>query len=156
MKVQKVLLVCSGNTCRSPMAAALLREIWRRADPGWELQVDSAGTGAFPGLPAAGNAVAAMQARGIDLSGHRSQTVVGLEGYDLVLGMTRAHRDALRTRFPAHADRIFTLAEYAGTGGDLSDPFGGSLEVYEETARALEHLLKAVVERIRREGSGTQ
>ncbi|BAD39061.1 low molecular weight protein arginine phosphatase [Symbiobacterium thermophilum] len=156
MRVERVLLVCSGNTCRSPMAAALLRALWRRADPGWDLQVDSAGIGAFPGLPAAPNAVAAMKARGIDLSGHRSQAVTDLEGYDLVLGMTRAHRDALRTRFPALAGRIFTLAEYAGVGGDLSDPFGGPLQAYEETAKALEEQLQAVVERIRREGSAAQ
>ena len=154
MRIQRVLLVCSGNTCRSPMAAALLRELWRRAGAGWDLEVDSAGLGAFPGLPAAENAVAAMKARGIDLSGHRSKAVAGLEGYDLVLGMTRAHRDALRARFPEFAGRIFTLAEYAGTGSDLPDPFGGSLEVYERTARDLEGGLQAVVERIRREGSG--
>ena len=138
------------------MAAALLRALWQRAGPGWDLQVDSAGIGAFPGLPAAAHAVEAMKARGIDLSGHRSRPVADLEGYDLVLGMTRAHRDALRTRFPALAGRIFTLAEYAGTGSDLSDPFGGSLGVYEQTARALEDVLQAVVERIRREGSGAQ
>jgi len=154
MRITKVLLVCSGNTCRSPMAAALLRELWRRADPGWDLQVDSAGIGAFPGLPAAANAVAVMKERGIDLSGHRSQPVGDLAGYDLVLGVTRAHRDALRARFPNCADRIFALAEYAGVGGDLSDPIGGPLEAYQETAKALEEQLQAVVERIRREGSG--
>jgi len=153
MRVQRVLLVCSGNTCRSPMAAALLREYWKREQPGWELTVDSAGTGAFPGLPATSHAVAAMQERGIDLTGHRSQPVLTLDGYDLVLTMTRAHRDALRSRFPEAAGRVFTLGEYAGGDADLPDPFGGSLEQYRRTAAALEALMPSVVARIRTEGS---
>ncbi|MEW8976950.1 MAG: low molecular weight protein arginine phosphatase [Symbiobacterium sp.] len=153
MRVQRVLLVCSGNTCRSPMAAALLAEFWRKADPGWALTVESAGTGAFPGLPASPHAVTVMQERGIDLSGHRSRPVQSLDGYDLVLTMTRGHRDALRNRFPDAAGRIFSLGEYAGTGEDVPDPFGGSLEAYQKTAAALERLLPAVVDRIRAEGS---
>jgi len=152
MRVQRLLLVCSGNTCRSPMAAALLRDLWRQANPVWELSVDSAGTGALPGLPATDHAVAALSERGIDLSQHRSRAVLSLDGYDLVLTMTRGHRDALLARFPAAAGRVFTLGEYAGTGEELPDPFGGPLESYQRTASALEGLLRAVVERIRTEG----
>lgn len=152
MTVRRLLLVCSGNTCRSPMAAALLRSLWEKAAPGWELIVDSAGTGAFPGMPATDHAVAALKERGIDLSQHRSQPVLRLDGYDLVLTMTRGHRDALRARFPDFADRVFTLGEYAGTGDELPDPFGGPLTAYQQTAAALEALLPAVIARIQTEG----
>jgi len=152
MTVRRLLLVCSGNTCRSPMAAALLRSLWEKAAPGRELTVDSAGTGAYPGLPATEHAVTALKERSIDLSQHRSQAVVRLDGYDLVLTMTRGHRDALRARFPGFTDRIFTLGEYAGTGEELPDPFGGPLTAYQQTVSALEAMLPAVIARIQSEG----
>lgn len=152
MTVRRLLLVCSGNTCRSPMAAALLRSLWEQAAPGWELTVDSAGTGAYPGMPATEHAITALQERGIDLTAHRSQAVLRLDGYDLVLTMTRGHRDALRSRFPGSAQHIFTLGEYAGTGEDLPDPFGGPLTAYQQTLSALEALLPAVIMRIQSEG----
>lgn len=156
--IRRVLLVCSGNTCRSPMAMVLLRKLWEEANPGWELEVDSAGTGALTGMPATPHAVTAMQRRGLDLSGHRSRSVHdlgedGLKGYDLVLTMTRAHRDGLRVLYPDLRDRIFTLGEYAGRHGDVPDPIGGPLAEYEKTAAALEESLRAAIERIRTEGS---
>ncbi|MFZ5827424.1 MAG: low molecular weight protein arginine phosphatase [Bacillota bacterium] len=152
MNIQRVLLVCSGNTCRSPMAMALLKELWQKASPGWDLEVHSAGTGAYPGIPATDHAVTAMQERGLDLAAHRSQPVPDLANYDLVLTMTQAHRDAILARQPAAAGRVFTLGEYAGTGQEVPDPFGGPLEAYQHTAKALESMLRAIVERIRTEG----
>lgn len=156
--IHRVLLICSGNTCRSPMAMVLLRRLWEEKNPGWELEVDSAGTGALAGQPASPHAVTAMRQRGLDLTAHRARTVhdlgeEALRGYDLILTMTRAHRDGLRTLYPALRDRIFTLGEYAGRDGDVPDPFGGPLAAYEMTAAALEESLRAVVERIRTEGS---
>jgi len=140
------------------MAMVLLRKLWEEANPGWELEVDSAGTGALTGQPASPHAVTAMQQRGLDLTSHRARAVHDLGGealqkYDLVLTMTRAHRDGLRTLYPALRDRIFTLGEYAGRDGDVPDPFGGPLAAYEKTAAALEEILRAVIERIRTEGS---
>ena len=155
MSIRRVLLVCSGNTCRSPMAAALLKHLWAKAAPGWDLEVSSAGTGAFPGSPATEHAVTAMRRRGLDLTGHRSQPVndQSLAGVDLILTMTERHKDAIRMPWPHLADRLFTLGEYAGTREDVPDPFGGSLEEYEATASRLEALLTRIVERIRKEGA---
>jgi len=156
MSIGRVLLVCSGNTCRSPMAATLLKHLWAKAGPGWDLEVVSAGTGAFPGEPASGHAVTAMRERGLDLTGHRSQPLPDTSGFDLILTMTRGHREAILARQPALGGRVFTLGEYAGTGQEVPDPFGGPLQAYQQTATVLESLLQAVVNRIRTEGRAAE
>jgi protein-tyrosine-phosphatase len=155
--IRRVLLVCSGNTCRSPMAAALLRQVWQEASPGWSLEVASAGTGAAGGEPASMHAVTALRRRGQDLSVHRSRKVSDgvLGGVDLVLTMTGRHKEYLLAAWPDLAGRVFTLNEYAGRGGDVADPYGGTLADYEATAAAMAPLLKAVVERISKEGAPT-
>lgn len=154
MSINRVLLVCSGNTCRSPMAATLLPELWRKASPGWDLQVSSAGTSTMPGLPASEHAAAAMRNRKLSLSAHRSRSINEqvLSDVDLVLTMTARHKEFILALYPGMTGRVYTLGEYAGLAGDVPDPFGGTLAEYEETARRLERLLDAVVARIKREG----
>lgn len=148
----RVLLVCSGNTCRSPMAGALLQHLWNGNEP---LEVLTAGTATVQGLPATAHAVTTMQEHGLDLSRHRSQPVTPalLRSVDLVLAMTAGHRDALRAQYPAQAQKIHTLAEYSGSARDVSDPFGGPLEEYRRTARALAELLSAAVSRLQQKES---
>lgn len=155
MRIRRVLIVCTGNTCRSPMAAALLRQLWAKVAPGSELEVESAGTSAAIGASATEHAITALRDRGLDLSGHRSQIVAEsvVSRADLVLTMTVRHKEQLRALWPAAADRVFTLGEFAGMSADVPDPFGGSLAEYTETAARLETMLAAVVERIRREGT---
>ncbi|HWI60425.1 MAG TPA: low molecular weight protein arginine phosphatase [Symbiobacteriaceae bacterium] len=156
--IRRVLLVCSGNTCRSPMAEALMKDLWQKASPGWDLEVSSAGTGAMPGDVASQHAVTAMRTRGLDMAGHRSRRVdsLNLTSFDLILTMTSRHREHLLGRWPELAGRVYTLGEYAGAGDDISDPFGGTLQDYESTAVALEAKLQAVVDRIRKEGASSQ
>lgn len=153
MTVRRVLLVCSGNTCRSPMAAAMLRQLWQKA-PAWPLDVGSAGTGAVPGITATEHAVTAMNRRGLDITPHRSRTVDDhtLAGVDLVLTMTGRHKDYILLHWPQMKGKVYTLGEYARNGGDVADPFGGDLAQYETTAGDLEKVLQAVVDRIRKEG----
>jgi len=155
MRVERLLFVCSGNTCRSPMAAGLFQRLWRLEDAGWDIETRSAGTNAMPGFPASTHGVAVMQRRQIDLTHHRSVQVNEqmLLDADLVLTMTRAHKDSICQSWPQVARRVYTMLEYAGRDGDVIDPFGGAAEHYEQTAVYLENLLGSVINRIRREGT---
>ncbi|MFO7743478.1 MAG: low molecular weight protein arginine phosphatase [Anaerolineae bacterium] len=138
-----ILFVCTGNICRSPMAAGLLR---RRLedDPerhGW--RVLSAGTWAAEGRPASECSVAEMADRGIDIRAHRSRSVneqVMAEA-DLVLVMTRNHAEALSAAFPDYADKVNMLSELVGESHDIWDPYGGTRLEYTTVARELEQLI---------------
>jgi protein arginine phosphatase len=156
---KRILLVCTGNICRSPLAAALLeRALTERGVGG--VAVSSAGTGAWDGAPVSEGAYLVGLERGLDLSGHRARLLTRelVEGADLVLTMARHHR--ARVDELGGEGRVFVLGEYAGREGDaaeVSDPFGGDLDVYRDTCSELEALLQAAVERIGKElASGSQ
>jgi protein-tyrosine-phosphatase len=155
----RILLVCTGNICRSPLAAALLeRALAERGTTG--LDVSSAGTGAWDGAPVSEGAYLVGLERGLDLSGHRARLLTRelVEQADLVLTMARHHR--ARVDELGGEGHVFVLGEYAGRDGDeaeVSDPFGGDLEVYRDTCAELEALLQAAVDRIVKEfASGSQ
>ncbi len=141
------VLVCTGNTCRSPMAEALLRK--RLADklgcPVSELEergaiVLSAGTSATPGGRAADEAIAAMQERGLDLSSHESQALDErlVTFADVIITMTRSHRDAIVGCFPQAASRTFVLSRGRT---DVADPIGGPQELYRRCADQIDAYL---------------
>lgn len=120
-----VLIVCTANRLRSPLAAALLAQHLAESDPATTWRVESAGTWAQAGLPSASAVIAPALAIGIDLRSHRSRPVedVTLDGYDLILTMERGHVEALCSEAPALAGHIYTLAEMAtGYAFDVADP----------------------------------
>jgi len=147
-----VLMVCSGNTCRSPMAEGLLTKLWRDAGEPFPIKVISRGTNAFPGFPASPEAVSVMKGRGIDLSGHSSWPVAekDLADADIVIAMTRSHKGTLLTRFPQHSHKIWTLSELvpAEVPGDVDDPLGKGQDFYDRTAAVLERGLLALIKRL--------
>ncbi len=134
------------------MAAALFRQ--KAATAGLAITVASVGLGALAGMPASSGAITAMQRYGVDLSAHIAG---GLDDtarqYDLILTMTRRHRDMVQRLFPVVAERVHTLKEYVGASGpvDVADPFGGGVEVYEASAGELADLVGRLVDKLQRE-----
>ena len=137
----RILIVCSGNTCRSPIAQKLLeRELRRAAGEEWMVPViESAGLQAMPGLSATELSIEALAARGLDLSGHRTRPVdrALLERTDLALGMTIRHVELLRDRT---AGRPLPVELFDPAGHDVEDPFGGTAAEYRSVTVALERM----------------
>ena len=145
--IQHVLFVCTGNICRSPLAESLLERALK--DRGLAVEVTSAGTGAWDGAPASEGAYLVGLERGLDLSGHRARLLTRelVDEADLILTMARHHR--ARVDELGGEGKVFVLGEYAGKGDDeVSDPFGGDLTVYRDTAQELEALAEAVADRL--------
>ncbi len=152
MEPKVILFVCTGNICRSPMAAALLRARLEADGRAGEYRVLSAGTWAEEGRPASHYARVVMAERGIDLSDHRAREVTWqmMREADLVLVMTRAHREALQAEFPEAASKIYLLSEMVGKTYDIADPYAGSLQYYAYCAEELAALIDEGYERILR------
>lgn len=146
-----IVLVCTGNTCRSPMAEVLLRE-QLRAKFGSDdvVQVMSAGVAAASGAVASPQAVDVMAARGLDLTGHASRPLDDalMNVADLVLTMTRGHRDTILAAYPEMHDRIHTLRR---DGGDITDPVGMPVDVYAACAEQMDQALAAWLDELDRD-----
>lgn len=148
MSKTTLLFVCSGNTCRSPMAMALARKIMAEklgtTEAGLEakgVSVISAGAYAMTGSRATPYAADAVKSLGADLSAHRSRplTTELVNSADAVYTMSRSHQAAVLSLAPQAADKVFTL----DPAGDIDDPIGSDSEVYRTLAVSLEKLIRA-------------
>jgi protein-tyrosine phosphatase len=154
MTAERILFVCTGNTCRSPMAEGMFRRLLadhlgchesELTDKGFDIA--SAGLSAAAGLPASPESIDLCRTYGVDLAGHSSQPLTEslLLDCDRVFTMTAAHRDTIVSRYPQCADAVKLLSR---TGDDVSDPMGWGLDAYELCHQEIVDHLQALVEHI--------
>lgn len=138
----KILFVCTGNTCRSPMAAALLADMAEKAGMAGRISIASAGIAAGR-QPASTQARNVMRQAGLNVDNHCSQQLTPqlLITADVILTMTASHKQALAGMAAGLEGKLYTLAEFAGETRDVSDPFGGSEAEYRGCAGQIRQLL---------------
>ncbi len=138
-----ILVVCIGNICRSPMAEALLKA---RAPSG--VQVHSAGIGALVNKPADPLAVQLMQARGIDITGHRARQLMPemVDQAELILVMEEGHQRYIRSVSPAACGKVHTLGKWLEQ--EIPDPYKKSPEFFASTLALIEQGVNAWSEKL--------
>ncbi len=151
-EIRKVLFVCMGNICRSPMAEGLMIERLRQEGRQY-LSVSSAGIFATPGNPPEPSAIHVTREAGVDISGHRARMVnnENLGWADIVLVMESGQRGFISMAFPQQSAKVGLLGDFnrcQGEGGEIADPYGSSMEVYrtcfEEIGEAIDGLIHSL------------
>jgi protein-tyrosine-phosphatase len=146
-----ILVVCTANICRSPMAAALLKHaLAAQPEPLCSLKIISAGVGGRDGDVVSPNSVTAMKKVGIDIASHRSRAVTEdlVRDAVAVLGMTESHRATLQFAMEPVPRNIFLFREFMPQRGfkEIGDPYGGPLKLYESTRDEMVEAIPSLVE----------
>lgn len=148
--MKHILLVCTGNTCRSQMGQGILQNLLEQRAAG-RFQVLSAGLAAFPGEPVSSHAADVMAEIDLDVTDQSSQRVSAdlMDWADLILTMTESQSRQLQKDYPGARTRIFTLGEYIGNSRqEVHDPFGGRMSDYRRCRRQLETMLAEAAQRL--------
>lgn len=152
-RMKRLLVVCTGNSCRSVMAKGLLRKMLQDRQ---DILVASAGVAALPGFRPTRETVEVMAKHGIDVSSHLTQRLTNqmVEEADLIFVMERIHRQEILNRVPSAKKKIFLLREYAdpvpGSPVDIEipDPIAKSMDVYESCFRIIQESVEKVVKKL--------
>ena len=147
----RILFICTGNTCRSPMAAGYFKSLLNTEETK-RVEVLSAGTFAGNGEPASANSIRSARNLGIDISDHKSSPLTSelAESADIIVAMTESHRHAIGAISPAALAKTRLMSQLSEIGDDVSDPFGGNAEMYDECLKSMIPGLKALYVEIKK------
>jgi len=139
-----VLMICTGNICRSPMAEGLLRTRLVQEGLADRIQVLSSGTHGIDGSPASAYAITAVHRMGIDIRGHRARTVTqqGIDEANLLLVMTHRHISFIEQHFRRTEGKLHMLSEMIGQNFNVDDPYGGPEKEYIQCAHQLASIVQ--------------
>lgn len=141
----KILFVCTGNTCRSPIAQGLAKQIFPDS-----YEILSSGINACDGDAANEKAIQVLKDKGIDISSNKALKLHEglLRDADYVFTMTKSHELYLHNYYPQYKNKIKRLGDYTGQARDISDPWGGSLEDYRSCSNELEELIGILADKL--------
>lgn len=150
-----IIMVCTANICRSPMAAGLLQHaLQAEPEPLKSLSVISAGVAARDGEPVSLNSVTALKKVGIDISGYRSRYLTEKLAHDAlaIFCMTESHRAMICLQIDPPPDNVYLLREFMGRSNsrEIGDPFGGPLSLYETCRDEMVEAIPSVIEHLRK------
>ncbi len=154
--MKKIVFVCTGNICRSPMAEALFNDFIKNEPSLSGFEATSAGTFALDGGSATKESVVAMKdIFDIDISGHKSHNLTRSDVNDafLVLTMERRHKDYIMSKLPHSYKKVFTLKEYAfgsPANDDIADPYAFPLETYKDCAFEIAEAVEALIKKLKK------
>ncbi len=150
---KRILVICTANICRSPMAERLLgHALGAEPEPWRSFEIVSAGIGATEGQPASENSVWALRKVGLDLSDHRSRAASRelIQSSDCVFGMTRSHLEAVQMIAGDRTPPCHLFREFCADEPEIPDPFGGSVSEYEACRDAMVEAIPSVVRHLKK------
>lgn len=148
--MKKILFVCSGNTCRSPLAEGIAKKIFQDNER-HDYEILSAGSSALDGLPASSTAREVAQASSIDLSSHRARLLNRnlVNDVDLIIVMTANHRETVRVIEPSAGEYTYLLTDFSDDeDGEVPDPIGAGREMYQKTFSLIEKCITNMVNKL--------
>lgn len=152
--MKKIMFVCTGNICRSPMCHYYLQKLVNESGLQNDFLISSCGTYANTGESSTINAIEAMKKYDVDLNMHRATNIddIDIENYDLILSLTVSHKTTVLSLYPKLRGKVYTLREYVYTNDsykNIDDPWGLSLNVYNECANEIVEALNILFDKLK-------
>jgi protein-tyrosine phosphatase len=156
LKQEKILFVCTGNTCRSVIAQALFQKLKDELDPELNYQAYSAGIAAIEGSMPTSEAIYCMAKYGLDITTHNARQVDEqiIKNSSLILTMTNQQKNILKEKFFRASHKIFLFRPFCLQtkhieNKEVEDPYGKSISFYEDLCYLLENDIKSLINRLR-------